>query len=98
MPLPSGYKWTDKVQDYTNYEYSYKPPSREDIDADRQDYKASEQLFSEWDWQNPQQLGPQGEALPERAIGWKPKGEADYGTGLKGWWSKVVSKVGSAFA
>lgn len=97
MPLPSGYKWTPKVNDYLNYDYSYKPPSKEDIDADREDYNASEQMFSEWDFQNEQGLGPQGEALPELAIGWKPTGEADYGTGFKGFWNKAVSNVRSAW-
>jgi hypothetical protein len=97
MPLPPGYNWTNKVQDYTNYDYSYKPPSREDIDADKADYQSSQEMFSQWDWQNQDGIGPQGEALPQNAIGWKPNGEADYGTGLKGWWSKATSKVGEAW-
>ena len=89
MPLPPGFSWTK--QDYNQY----RPPSREEIEIEKQDYQASEQLFSEWDWENDKQLGPQGEALPELAIGWKPNGEADYGTGLSGWWNKVQSNVRS---
>ena len=61
MPLPPGFSWTqEKYNQYT-------PPSREEIEVDREDFQASEQLFEEWDWQNEQNLGPNGEALPELA-------------------------------
>lgn len=33
-----------------------------------------------------------GEELPEGAVGWDWNGEAFYGSGLSGWWNKVVSK------
>src|SRR3972149_8143155 len=95
MPLAPGYKWTNKVQDYINYDYSsHKEPSREQIEEDKQQ---SEQLFSAWDWQNEQQLGPQGEALPELAIGWQPNGKADFGPGFSGWLKKFQSNVSSAW-
>jgi hypothetical protein len=98
MPLPKGYSLTTKGQSLLSDPNSFlRVPSREEIEVDKEDFQASEQLFSEWDWQNEQQLGPQGEALPELATGWKPNGEADYGTGLKGWWNKAVSNVRSAW-
>jgi hypothetical protein len=91
MPLPRGYSWSQ--QDYNQY----KPPSREDVDIKKEEYNANDGVLQEWDWQNDQNLGPQGEALPELAIGWKPNGEADYGTGLKGWWNKASSRVRAAW-
>jgi hypothetical protein len=98
MPLPKGYSLTTKGQSLlSDPNSSLKVPSREEIEVDKEDFQASEQLFAEWDWQNEQQLGPQGEALPELATGWKPNGEADFGTGLKGFWNKAVSNVRSAW-
>jgi hypothetical protein len=97
MPLPKGYELTQAGQTAQLAQQNYKVPSREEIEVDKEDFQTSEQLFAEWDWQNPQGLGPQGEALPELATGWKPNGEADYGTGLKGWWNKAVSNVRSAW-
>jgi hypothetical protein len=95
MPLPKGFEWSDGATRMQNN--GYVAPSFEEIEADKEEYNASEQLFSEWDWQNEQGLGPQGEALPELAIGWKPNGEADFGTGLQGWWNKAQSNVRSAW-
>lgn len=91
MPLPQGYEWN---QEYSNYG-SIHPPSRDEIETEKEEFSASEQLFEEWDWQG--ETGPQGEALPELAIGWKPNGEADFGTGLQGWWNKAVSNVRSSW-
>jgi hypothetical protein len=87
MPLPKGYSWTQ--QEYNQY----KPPSREEIEIEKQ----APDPLQDWDWQNEQNLGPQGQALPELAIGWQPNGEADYGTGLKGWWNKASSRVRAAW-
>jgi hypothetical protein len=87
MPLPKGYSWSQ--QDYNQY----KPPSREEIEIEKQ----QPDPLQEWDWENEQNLGPQGQALPELALGWKPNGEADFGTGLKGWWNKVSSNVRSSW-
>lgn len=95
MPLPKGYQWSNTaIRMQSN---GYVEPSREEIETDKEDYKASEQMFSEWDWQNEQGLGPQGQALPNGALGWKPDGQADYGTGLTGWWNKVSNKVKDAW-
>jgi hypothetical protein len=96
MPLPKGYAWTDQTS-ATGTKREYQPPTREAIELEKEDFQTSEQLFAEWDWQNPQGLGPQGEALPELATGWQPNGEADFGTGLKGWWNKAVSNVRGAW-
>jgi hypothetical protein len=93
MPLPPGYEWTGTAQ--RMQQNGYVAPSFEEIEADKEEYNASEQLFSEWDWQG--DLGPNGEALPELATGWKPNGEADYGPGLKGWWNKATSRVRNAW-
>lgn len=96
MPLPPGYTWNNvAVGKLENA--AFNAPSREDIDAQNEEYNASEELFSQWDWQNPEGLGPNGEAAPELAIGWKPNGEADFGTGLTGFWNKAQSKVRSAW-
>jgi hypothetical protein len=91
-PLPPGYEWN---QDYENYGpvNGFRPPSREEIETE----KNAPDPLEEWDWQNEQGLGPQGEALPELAIGWKPNGEADFGTGLQAWWNKAVSNVRSSW-
>jgi hypothetical protein len=97
MPLPKGYEWSKSGVKLQQNGYDYNVPSREQIDIEKEDFKASEQLFSEWDWQNPEGLGPQGEALPELATGWKPNGDADFGTGLKGFWNKAVSNVRGAW-
>src|SRR4030065_2548483 len=98
MPLPTGYTWTSQTSDYQNsydpYKDIYGPPSREQRDEEKQQ---SEQLFSEWDWQNEQQLGPQGEALPDLAIGWQPNGKADFGPGFSGWLKKFQSNVTRAW-
>src|SRR5688572_31299851 len=93
-PLPPGYEWN---QDPTKYGgvNGFKEPSREEIDVEKEQGQVENQLFSEWDWQG--QTGPQGEALPELAIGWQPNGNADFGDGLKGFWNKAVSKVKSAY-
>lgn len=40
-----------------------------------------------WDYKNPQGKGPQGEMLPEGALGWTPFGEPYWGEGAKGWWN-----------
>src|SRR3990167_1228875 len=92
MPLPAGYQWTSK-QSYRAPSYLTEP-SREQRDEEKQQ---SEQLFSEWDWENPDKLGPQGEALPELAIGWQPNGKADFGPGFSGWLNKFKSNVTSAW-
>jgi hypothetical protein len=97
MPLPKGYKWSDSAIRIKQSGYDYNAPSREKIQADKEDFQTSEQVFAEWDWQNEQGLGPQGEALPELATGWKPNGEADFGTGLKGFWNKAYSNVRGAW-
>src|SRR3990172_9346123 len=98
MPLPKGYSLTTKGQSLLDDPNKFLGvPSREEIEVEKEDFAASEQLFSEWDWQNEQQLGPQGEALPELAIGWKPDGSADFGTGLKGFWNKAVSNFRSSW-
>lgn len=93
MPLPKGYTWSNTA--IRLQQNGYIEPSREEIDTDKEEYNASQQLFSEWDWQG--DLGPQGEALPNGAVGWKPDGQADYGVGLSGWWNKVSSKVKDAW-
>ncbi len=95
-PLPPGYEWN---QDWSNYGSmnKNKPPSYEQIKDDKAISQEGENLFKEWDWQNQDSLGPQGEDLPTNAVGWKPNGEADYGAGLKGWWTKVTSRVGDAY-
>jgi len=97
MPLPSGYEWTDKAKYLTSTvggtQYrDYTMPSREEIEADK-----DTDPTAEWDWQNQEMLGPQGQALPKYAEGWQPNGEADYGTGFSGWLQKAKSKVETAF-
>ncbi len=90
MPLTSGYQWTQQGLDYSNkQEEGYQPPSREQMDSELNQPNPMDQ----WDWQNEQQLGPMGQKLPELAQGWKPDGNADFGTGLGGWWKKAVSNV-----
>jgi hypothetical protein len=92
MPLPSGYVWTDAATKEAA-DQVYRPLKREEIEADKNQPDPTQQ----WDWQNEQQLGPQGQALPDLAIGWKPTGEADFGIGLQGWWNKTKSNVASAY-
>ncbi len=87
MPLPPGYNWSQQ-----NYN-QYTPPSREEIEIEKQ----APDPLENWDWENEQGTGPQGQALPNLALGWKPNGEADFGTGLKGFWNKAVSNVTSAW-
>src|SRR5512138_2116635 len=91
MPLPKGYQLTDKAYEWKDQ--TFQVPTRQDIEADNEVYKQQEDSFKEWDFQNEDKLGPQGEPLPEYAIGWKPTGEADFGIGLAGWWSKALSNV-----
>jgi hypothetical protein len=88
MPLPQGYEWNN--QDWSYEDFS--EPTKEEIDVDNA-YDPTEN----WDWQNPEQTGPQGDALPNGALGWRPDGEADYGTGLSGWWNKASNKVVDSF-
>jgi hypothetical protein len=87
MPLPGGFSWTNKQYN------QYTPPSREEIEIEKQ----APDPLGEWDWENEQGIGPQGQPLPELATGWKPNGEADFGTGLGGWWNKAVSNVRAAW-
>ena len=93
MPLSNGYSWTPQGLDYSNKQSSeYQPPSREQVEQERA-YNPTEN----WDWQNQDGLGPQGQALPEFATGWQPNGEADFGEGFGGWWNKAKSKVREAW-
>jgi hypothetical protein len=92
MPLPAGYSFTNK----TYIQHQYEPP-RETIEQDKQAFNEQETLFKDWNWENPEGTGPNGEALPNGALGWKPNGEADYGVGLKGWWSKATNKIKDAY-
>ena len=92
MPLPAGYEWNDeKVDYYQNWQFREQP--REEIEQERQDFDPT----GEWDWQNENQQGPGGEALPEGALGWRPTGDVDWGTGLGGWWKKTMYNVGQAY-
>ena len=48
---------------------------------------------ADWDWKRASQIrgaGPDGTPLPEGALGWTPRGEADFGGGISGWWKSVV--------
>ncbi|MCK5430539.1 MAG: hypothetical protein KAI94_13755, partial [Anaerolineales bacterium] len=52
----------------------------------------------DWDYQNPmykgvEGLGPNGEKLPEDALGWTPHATPYYGPGLEGWWKGTVSRL-----
>ena len=90
MPLPKGYQWTEKTKEFT--EYNYNIPTRNEIKED----KASFDPTANWDWQNQDQMGPQGEALPEYAVGWQPNGEADFGAGPMGFFKKSWSNIKNA--
>jgi hypothetical protein len=48
-------------------------------------------LPADWDYQG--ELGPQGQAMPQGALGWTPYGEPYYGEGLKGWWAGLASRM-----
>ena len=67
-------------------------PSRQQMEAER-----SYDFTEDWDWQNPEKLGPQGEQLPVLAEGWRPTGEADFGGGFMGWVKKATSKIQTAY-
>jgi hypothetical protein len=92
MPLPKGYSWSDSGLRAQRNGYNYDVPSREDIQIEKENYQAT---FEDWDWQG--ETGPNGQALPEFATGWKPNGEADFGTGLAGWGKKFMSNVRNAW-
>lgn len=103
MPLPPGYELTKEGQQWSNYQQvqqqlydsqqpSYTVPTAEDIQTDK-----GTDPTANWDWQNQEGLGPQGQPLPKLAIGWQPNGEADFGTGLGGWWNKFKSNVESKY-
>lgn len=95
MPLPPGYEYTEKANQMTSTVgqfRDYAPPTREEMQYDKENDPTAE-----WDWQNEAMLGPQGEALPKYAEGWQPNGNADFGSGLSGWWKKAKSKVETAY-
>jgi len=88
MPLTlQGRTAQPKVQKNLSYE-----PSRESIQSEN-----AYDPTANWDWQNQQKLGPQGEALPVLATGWRPTGEADFGGGFGGWVKKAVSKIETSY-
>jgi hypothetical protein len=92
MPLPKGYTWDlERVNQYQSYQQQI--PTREEIEQDQ----ASFDPTADWDYQNDDNLGPQGQALPEGAQGWRPAGDIDWGTGLSGWWKKTMYNVGNAY-
>lgn len=95
MPI-EGYELTDEgkqlILDNSTYN-QYAPPTREDIEYDQSNFDPT----ADWDYQNENQLGPQGQGLPEGALGWRPSGDVDWGTGIGGWWKKTMYNVGSAF-
>lgn len=104
MPLPPGYeltqegqKWSNdqKVQQdlYDSQHPTYATPSAEEIQYD----KNTPDPTANWDWQNQDGLGPQGQPLPKLALGWQPNGDADFGPGLGGWFNKFKSNVESAY-
>jgi hypothetical protein len=92
MPLPPGYSFSNSGLRAQRNGYNYDVPSREDIQMEKENYQAT---FEDWDWQG--ETGPNGQALPEFATGWKPNGEADFGTGLAGWGKKFMSNVRGAW-
>jgi hypothetical protein len=48
---------------------------------------------TDWKYDNPQRLGPNGEPLPARAVGWTPvTGQVDWGEGLGAVWNKMWYK------
>ena len=67
-------------------------PSREELELERR----YDPTF-EWDWQNQQGLGPQGEELPVLANGWRPDGRPDFGGGLGGWVKKAASNIQTSY-
>lgn len=92
MPLPPGYEWNQ--QNVDRYQgFAYREPTRQDIEQEQAEFDT----FDDWDWQNPEGLGPQGEQLPQGALGWKPTGDVDWGTGLKGWWDKTLYNADVAY-
>src|SRR5512146_1655453 len=38
-----------------------------------------------------------GDKLPPSALGWRPDGTPDFGTGLNGWWKKAYYNVQNAY-
>ena len=43
-----------------------------------------------WDYKK-SKTGPWGEPLPQKAQGWKPTGEPDFGPGIPGWWNRTIT-------
>ena len=54
------------------------------------------QTEQEWDYQTAQ-AGPNGEPLPSLAIGWRPDGTPDFGTGFKAWQNKTNYKLSTSW-
>ena len=94
MPLPPGYQWKTQFNPVEHPELHV--PTREEFQQDKQDYANKEDAFSQWDWQNKDGVGPDGQALPLYASGWQPNGQADFGGGLLGWGRKFTSAVQTA--
>jgi len=53
--------------------------------------------LGDWNYQNPDALGPKGEKLPPGAAGWLPDGNADWGGTVGGWlrgaWHRINEPV-----
>ena len=52
--------------------------------------------FDEWDYKT-SETNYEGEALPNGALGWRPDGTPDFGTGFTGWWKKAYFNVQDAY-
>jgi hypothetical protein len=48
------------------------------------------QMPVDWDYKTAT-VGPNGEELPDKAIGWNPHGKPDFGSGIDGWWNHITS-------
>ena len=59
--------------------------------------KAKTEFLGNWDYKNPQKLGPNNEPLPAGAEGWTPYGTPDYGPGIAGWWKGLKANLSAPF-
>lgn len=78
--LPTGNQYTQAIANYTQNKQVYVPPIK--------DESQTSQSFQNWDYKT-SYTNPDGESLPAGALGWRPDGTPDFGTGFDGWYKKA---------
>lgn len=71
-----------------------------ELPTTEQEWGPSTGGVGEWDYQvanETDMLGPGGKQLPEGALAWDNYGRPYFGTGFKGWWAEVESRLDRPF-